>query len=539
MNNEKTKLLSFDIDEFIRRFCDLHPSLYSKQVRELKPVTFNHFRYSRDSSREFGNDYFLKEIKRKFAGESSLNPETLLTNAIRIFKQSEVHCSAVNDRLWNLNGVNSAGEAVIHTARLKLLRLLGHSVDWNVFSECGFSSGASFDMTRSNGSTSGHKFGHVTPTVTPGCLKYALAYHKISPLWNDNIHSYKVVKGNRITTVPKNNETDRPIAIEPTLNMFFQKGVGRYLRKKLRYAGIDLNDQTTNRKLALEGSVKGNLATIDLESASDTVSLAICELLLPPAWYDLLIDLRSPFGILPNGDEIEYSKISSMGNGFTFELESLIFWAISSSCSNFTSVYGDDIVVDTLHVHEVLEALRYCGFIINNDKTFYLGHFRESCGGHYFNGQEVTPVYHRSDGITHLDRTSRLILLANNLRRWIGMTYQPKFLKLYRWVVSFLPEKWRKPLIPDGKGDGALIGTFAECITNPLIKTIHGAIRSKVLVNVPVKRWPNDKGAYLSRLHNYTLSQQDGIIEYQETPRTTKFKVSNVLFNDGWSDPIL
>lgn len=538
MRSKKTKI-SFDKHEFLTRFCRLSRSDLSQRFLSTGEIgVFNPYRYGRDDYKNFQNDYFLTEIFRKFHDVDKPKSSSLLTKAVEVFIDNERHCDNVNRRLWDISGANSTGEAAIHAARLKLLRLLGSDIDYNFVELCGFSSGASFDMKLRDGTTAGHKFGHAAPTVTVGCLKYAEAYLSLSPHWRGNVSEYQIVKGNRITTVPKNNEIDRPIAIEPTLNMFFQKGVGRFLRNKLKIVGIDLNDQSINRRLAREGSIKGNLATIDLQSASDTVSLAICELLLPPAWYNLLLDLRSPFGILPNGDEIEYSKMSSMGNGFTFELESLIFWALSSTCSSFVSVYGDDIVVPVADSDAVIEVLQYAGFIINHDKTFKLGHFRESCGGHYFNGNEVTPVYHRLDGINRPDSISRLILFANNLRRWIGYTYQPKFFKLLRWLIAHLPDRWRQPSIPDGVGDGALIGTLAEISNNDRVKTRHGTFICPVLIKTPLTRWENDLGAYLARLHEDVFPRH-GPSTYEETPSSHKYAIKQVLLVCGWSDPIL
>lgn len=141
--------------------------------------------------------------------------------------------------------------------------------------------------------------------------------------------------GNKVTTVPKNSKTDRVIAIEPLMNMYVQKGIGGAIRHSLRSVGINLNDQTSNQRLAREGSLQGKLATVDLSSASDSVSLLLVEELLPPDWVAAIKLCRSPCGVLPDGSVINYQKVSSMGNGFTFELESLIFWAACSSVCQY------------------------------------------------------------------------------------------------------------------------------------------------------------------------------------------------------------
>lgn len=527
---------------FIKKLAALGNSDLSRNIRTSGKVDggFSPLRYGPEDRMVFAHDYLINECFRKFVGSSStLSESDRITAALDAFVASEDHCKTVNDRLLsNCNARSPRGEAAIHAARLKLLRLLGAEASLGqIASLSSFSSGSSYDLTQRMGSTPGHKFGSERPTVTLSCLKYAEALKRILLPWQNSLQSFSIVDGNRVTTVEKNENTNRPIAIEPTLNMFFQKGVGSFIRSKLLKVGIDLNDQTKNRKLAHKGSIDGSLATIDLESASDNISLAIVELLLPPQWYQLILDLRSPFGTLPNGDKIKYEKVSSMGNGFTFELESLIFWALSSSVSDFVSVYGDDIVCNTKDFNEVVDVLTYAGFKVNHTKTFSVGYFRESCGGHYFNGHDVTPFYHRTDGSNRFEQIARLILLANNLRRWIGRQYSPRYLKLYRWVVRHLPNEWQSPRICEGVGDGALIGNLSEC--NPHYD--KGTFRAKVLINVPISNYPNDNGAYTNTLYNYgTKYQRDSDIRNKSYERiaVSKTKIRPIRF-EQWCDPVL
>jgi hypothetical protein len=207
------------------------------------------------------------------------------------------------------------------------------------------------------------------------------------------------VSGNLVTTVPKNAKTDRIIAIEPDWNMFFQLGLGGAIRRRLNRVGILLPDaQERNKRLACAGSLTGKFATLDLKSASDTVSLGLCELLLPPDLLELILSLRTEQGLVGE-DVVVYEKVSSMGNGFTFELETAMFWALASSCdpSGDAAVYGDDIIVTTEAVQLLIEVLLDLGLEVNGKKTFYAGPFRESCGGHYFHGIDVTPPYFKEE----------------------------------------------------------------------------------------------------------------------------------------------
>lgn len=81
-------------------------------------------------------------------------------------------------------------------------------------------------------------------------LEYAyLNYFSLSALWSDaektrqdSGFGYEVVPGNRITTVPKNVDISRCIAIEPSLNMFVQLGLAEVLTRRLKHVyKIDLS----------------------------------------------------------------------------------------------------------------------------------------------------------------------------------------------------------------------------------------------------------------------------------------------------------
>jgi hypothetical protein len=208
------------------------------------------------------------------------------------------------------------------------------------------------------------------------------------------------VLGNLVTTVPKNAKTNRIIAIEPDWNSFFQLGLGAAIRSRLQRVGLLLDTaQAENRRLALIGSETGEYATIDLKAASDTVSLGLCDLLLPPhpdPLKGIIAQTRSLFGLCGD-DVVEYEKVSSMGNGYTFELETALFYALARACtpSGVVRVYGDDVIMPSARAPLFIEVLKDLGMEVNLKKTFYTGDFRQSCGGHYFRGNDVTPPYFR------------------------------------------------------------------------------------------------------------------------------------------------
>jgi len=209
--------------------------------------------------------------------------------------------------------------------------------------------------------------------------------------------SFSDCNANRIETVPKSWKTDRTIACEPEGNIPFQLAFDGYVKDRLRNHGVDLSDQTRNQDLARSSSIHGDLATLDLKQASDTISLNAVHALLPYSWMQYLLAIRSHKGI-GFQQEYVYEKFSSMGNGCTFALETLIFWAIAKAVSkhkDVISVYGDDVIIATENVDMFKTAIAYLGFDINVNKSFTAGPFRESCGLDAYNGVDVTPFYLR------------------------------------------------------------------------------------------------------------------------------------------------
>lgn len=237
-----------------------------------------------------------------------------------------------------------------------------------------------------------------------------------------NSEAPTVVRGNIFFSVPKDARKDRGCCKEASGNVALQLSVGSVIRSRLKRVGIDLDQgQDVHRELAREGSLAGGqLATIDLSNASDLVARKLVQLVLPDEWYQLLSSLRAPFTLV-DGKHVRLEKFSSMGNGFTFELETLLFWSLAETCTDAlgapreVSVYGDDIIVPIWPGLERLirSSFTFFGFTLNEGKSFFDGPFRESCGGDFFNGEAVRPYYQKS----YLDEPQEWIALLNGLKR--------------------------------------------------------------------------------------------------------------------------
>lgn len=246
---------------------------------------------------------------------------------------------------------------------------------------------------------------------------------------------FSTVEGSRLTCVPKNDTISRTICVEPTLNMMFQQVLSKQMTALLRRRyGLNLSDQQFyNRSLAYYGSLVSEFdiltyATIDLESASDSISLPMLSALCgdnSPLLTALKM-VRSPYTEVQGGERVKLWMVGSMGNATTFPLQTALFAAMCRTVATLCGdghalrvrptgitysdpllaleaipgygVFGDDIIVKKKFFPMVIRLLRICGFIVNRDKTFHEGPFRESCGVDAWQGVDVRPVYPKDLG---------------------------------------------------------------------------------------------------------------------------------------------
>jgi len=238
------------------------------------------------------------------------------------------------------------------------------------------------------------------------------------------------VQGNRFSTVPKNNLKDRPICIEPLANILTQRRIGIGLRSSLLDVGIDIRHTADLHRMMIGAS---KYATVDLKNASDRISIHLIRYLLPKRVFDLIEQARSEMTLGLDGEFYFIKKISSMGNGFTFELMSLILTALCKSYTSDTSVFGDDIIIPNAHVSELLLDLENGQFIVNGDKTFINSDYRESCGAHFLDGHGYVESY----DFKWLENVGELITCINKLSR-LALIY-PSFRNLYCEVYRATP----------------------------------------------------------------------------------------------------
>lgn len=258
----------------------------------------------------------------------------------------------------------------------------------------------------------------LTPRVKPLFERYLLFDFQLSRAveqFNEQHplgERYTFVQGSRATTVEKNDQTRRMIAVEPTGNMMLQQGLMALLYDRMRTVGLDVESLPyTHKERAREASISGREATIDWSSASDCVSIGLLRYLLPPKWF-WYFDMTRSTTMELEGSVEELNMASTMGNAVTFPLETLVFWTIAhgvrlsqneltNSCLVewrdllAVSVFGDDCIVPSNMALDFIEACEKVGFIVNDEKSFYdeSDRFRESCGGDYHAGYDVRPAH--------------------------------------------------------------------------------------------------------------------------------------------------
>lgn len=200
-----------------------------------------------------------------------------------------------------------------------------------------------------------------------------------------------------MTNVPKSYKIDRGIVPTTVIGTLFTGAIGRYIREKCKMIFDIRKLQTKHRIWAKRYSETKKYVTADLSNASNSFPAWIINALVPRDWYHALSELRIPNYSYKDQTYFGMSYMM-MGIGYTFDLETLLFYAIVKAVeellelpSRRISVYGDDLIYHRdLHRHLVY-VLDKLGFTINEDKTFVWEPFRESCGGDYYRGIDVRP----------------------------------------------------------------------------------------------------------------------------------------------------
>lgn len=417
----------------------------------------------------FADDYLAVSLLRKSPNlPTSFDREAVTLQA---FFDAEEHCRKTNTRLHE---DAQKGELPEWFPRFRarfqhLVGPLNRSVIDKVWTECKFGSGSTVrHASKASGGITKSGALRGTVTLTRELLLFA---GKLLNVKADVPYEFEVVPGEEWFSVLKDATKNRGCAKQPSLNVFLQQGVAAPMRDRLKSFGFDIRDQSWNQLLARKAYQLG-LATIDLVMASDLICYELVRLAAHPRWFHLWNLCRAKSCRIPlDNDEwvdVNLERFCSMGNAFTFPLETAIFAAVLQTFVpreewTLIAAYGDDLIAPDQYYDDIVAALDYLGFKVNQIKSFRGGNFFESCGSDFFRGQNVRPFFLRKSEDSGAPYE---LQIANALRRYAhrrGILGQcdKRWRPVWEAIISHVHANWRHP-VPPHFGDTGLIRSFSE-----------------------------------------------------------------------------
>lgn len=277
----------------------------------------------------------------------------------------------------------------------------------------------------------------------------------------------------KLIAVPKTMAGPRLIGSEPNYHQWIQQLVRNQIESRIRSTSlrhcVSFGDQEPNRQLALQGSIDGSIATVDLKSASDRLSCWTVERALKANLTLLERIHASRTRTMRNAidkqfDRIILKKCFTQGSACTFPVQTIIYSMIAIAATLISEnrkvtsysidrvarkvrVFGDDIIVPTNSLSKLTEILSYLQLKVNLNKTFSKERFRESCGLDAYAGVDVTParVKRFSANPSHEVAVS-MLQSSNNF-------FVRGYWKTAMWLQSFL-RRYDLPIVSHRDSDG-------------------------------------------------------------------------------------
>lgn len=259
----------------------------------------------------------------------------------------------------------------------------------------------------------------------------------------------------KMTSVPKDRNKRRLIGVEHCLMQFIQQSLADGMRaspwfrrwttlhSQADHIGFPQDAEEMGRYIqqnnaarahvqkTLSGSSKHprEYCTVDLSDASDRIPLSLVEYLLP-SWYPHLAVASSAYANV-NGSLHPLGMIATMGDGFCFELETLIFHIVASlsgriydESGGFTArrleyyadqcrVYGDDIIIPAEWFTCFEHLCSLLGWVISYHKTGRTPEFLETCGT-YINASRCETARRLCPTLETVEKTGKIRELGWN-----------------------------------------------------------------------------------------------------------------------------
>lgn len=427
--------------------------------------------YLQESGESFFRDWQSVNLLAKLESlDTGIDTEAV---AVKGFLECEAKCQATNAsfRDGTYDRLNGRVDSILMNAARKISTILGRVPELSEL-DFAFGPGATYGV---RGETSAYNKITSILECTPALAHSVQELLEEFPGWiPDGIHDVHLVNGSELVIVSKNAVTGRPICIPTLLGGMAQKGIGSWIRKRLKRFGIDLNDQSQNQRLASCARAQG-LATVDFKSCSDLIAYLLVYEVCPIDWATFLDRFREP-QYLREGKWYNFHKFSSMGNAYTFELMTTILYGIACACCEELgiefqtgvnlSVYGDDVVIPQAAFDLFSQVTGVCGFTVNIKKSFFEGVFFESCGHDYFMDDFVRPFQidaepnKRRVAFYYANTISRLAARYSALKKSDPYVFKRLF-GVYNWCVGCVRPSARL-YGPEGYGDGHLVTSSTE-----------------------------------------------------------------------------
>lgn len=371
----------------------------------------------------FARCHQLKHFLKRYTFADDLyTQQDLVNNTTELFKQTQVRIASLEAK-----PPTERVHRVLQEARRILKDALGSYDVEEHMSSCKFSNRSTVGSSLQRGSID-HKLSDPLSGST-WQVKWFNNYLATDSFLKAAINPKReICSALNLTLVPKTYKILRSIMPNTTIGSFYSYGLGKVLSSRLKNVGIDLRyQQDIHRRIIKKFSVTCSHVTADLSSASDSFSTWLINALVPREWFIALKSGRINQCLI-NGRKSYMASFMAMGIGFTFPLQTILFWALLKAIQNFTgftgriSVFGDDLIYPRRMHYYVCEIFRELGFVINIDKTFVNEIFRESCGSDYYYGYDVRPHLPEGDGCvghTNVKFCMEVYKLLNGLlRRW-------------------------------------------------------------------------------------------------------------------------
>jgi hypothetical protein len=233
----------------------------------------------------------------------------------------------------------------------------------------------------------------------------------------------------KVQAVPKSYKASRIIAVESTYRTVKGLQIEKIFRRLDRiYRTLNIQDQTINQMLAQIGSTDGTAATLDASHASDYITKSLFIDLFPSQYVNRVLPFMPDF-IEVKGKKRAMQMASTSGHTLTFRHESIVYKAIAQASeeyydrlfptepiTHYAWAFGDDTIVNSQAYDIAVYFFTKLGLVINEDKSYRAGAYRESCGKDYILGMDVTSIYYPRFPVIGMVQGNRLSLSTQTYR---------------------------------------------------------------------------------------------------------------------------